>query len=154
MRKQILYKIVEENPLKVEFSGISFLDMQKFFKKMKINKESLWIYQEIPFYNEKYTLKQFDFSHHVRKRAHTFSTGNDCLLVVWNANHDIFNYSCQEILYENKFTNKEEIPFHAWFYDIDWCASLVFNDIVWFESLIQYIQKKRRDVKEVEELPS
>ncbi len=154
MRETILFKIVNKNPLKVKFNGISFLDIQAFLKKMEINKEHVWIYQEIPFYNEKYSLKQLQFFHQVRKRVRDFYTGNDCLLVVLNEKHDIFNYSCQEILYENRFTNKNEVIFHAWFYDIDWLADLVFNDTILFDRLISYLQNKKVELKEVEEFPS
>lgn len=136
------------------FSGISFLDIQTFLKKIKADKKSIWIFQEIPSFNEKYSLNQFQSFHHVRKRVHTFFTGNDCLLVIHNDNCDIFNYSCKEILYENRFTNESDVSFHGWFYDIDWLADLVFNDTLLFEKFIDYLQNKKINLKEVEKFPS
>lgn len=144
---------MEKNPLKVKFNGISFLDIQTFLKKMKIDNKCVWIFQEIPFYNEKYSLNQLQSFHHVRKRAHGFYTGNDCLLVLCDDNYDIFNYSCKEILYENRFTNKNNVSFHAWFYDIDWLADLVFNDATLFDKLMDYLQDKKVNLKEVEIFP-
>lgn len=154
MRETILFKVMDKNLLKVKFSGISFLDIQTFLKTIKINKKNIWIFQEIPFYNEKYSLNQLQSFHLARKRVNSFYTGNDCLLVLCNDNHNVLNYSCQEILYENKFTNKNDVLFHAWFYDIDWLADLVFNDSILFDRLIDYLKNKKVNLKEVEKFPS
>ena len=135
MRKIVKYKKIDSNVNKYMIKGVSLMDVQLFVNELKISKEKIMIYQDIPQKSEKeqFPLNAVEYVDSINKRTNDFYTGNDCFIITNEKDIELLNKSCDDIFY---------------FHDIDWLSIVIFNDKGLLMNFLDYINKHSKLVIE------
>lgn len=151
MRKIVKYKKIDSNVNKYMIKGVSLMDVQLFVNELKISKEKIMIYQDIPQKSEKeqFPLNAVECVDSINKRTDDFYTGNDCFIITNEKDIEFLNKSCDEIFYlEENINIPGEILMIFYVHDIDWLSIVIFNDRGLLMNFFDYISKHSKLVLE------
>lgn len=144
MRKTIRYIKIDSNINKYMFKGISLMDVQLFVDNLKISKEKIMIYQDIPqkSENKQAPLNIVKYVYSIKKRTNRFYTGNDCLIITNDKNIELLKKSCDDIFYlEKNICIPKAVLMIFYVHDIDWLSIVIFNDKKLLNKFLDYINK-------------
>ena len=144
MRKTVKYIKIDSNVDKYMIKGISLMDVQLFVNELKISKEKIMIYQDIPQKTEKeqVPLNAIKYVDSIKNRTDDFYTGNDCFIITNEKDIDLLNKSCDDIFYlEENICVPEEVLMIFYVHDIDWLSIVIFNDKGLLMNFLDYINK-------------
>ena len=151
MRKIIKYIKMDSNIDKYMIKGISLMDVQLFVNELKIVKDKIMIYQDIPQQseNKQVPLNAIKYVNSIKKRTNSFYTGNDCFIITNDKNSELLKKSCDDIFYlEENFCVPKEVLMIFYVHDIDWLSIVVFNDKELLDKFMDYINKHSKLVLE------
>ena len=151
MRKIVRYIKIDSNIDKYMIKGISLMDIQIFVNELKISKEKIMIYQDIPQKSEKeqFPLNAVEYVDSINKRTNDFYTGNDCFIITNEKDIELLNKSCDDIFYlEENICIPEEVLMIFYVHDIDWLSIVIFNDKGLLMNFLDYINKHSKLVLE------
>ncbi len=151
MRKQVKYLKIKSNNDKYYFKGISLVDIQMFFEKIKFDKEKIRIYQDIFQESEdnQSALNKNRYYHNIKRRIKKFDTGNDCFVAVNYYDNAFFENSCDRIFYEKEeYIINDSIIFIAYIHDIDWLSVIIFNDLNLKNMFFEFIINNSKMIEE------
>ena len=151
MRKTVNYIKLDSIVDKYMIKGVSLMDMQRFIEKLKIPKEKIMIYQDIPQQSENMQepLHIVKYVSSIKRRTSRFDTGNDCYIVTNEKNLELFKKTCNDIFYSNDDASiPQEILLMFYVHDIDWLATAIFNDKILKEEFFNFIRSRAKLVLE------
>ena len=151
MRKIVKYIKMDSNIDKYMIKGISLMDVQLFVNELKIPKDKIMIYQDIPQKSEKeqVPLNAVKYVDSITKRTNDFYTGNDCFIITNEKDIELLNKSCDDIFYlEENICIPEEVLMIFYVHDIDWLSKVIFNDKGLLTNFLDYISKHLKLVLE------
>lgn len=151
MRKQVKYLKIKSVNDKYYFKGISLIDIQMFFKKIKFNSKKIRIYQDIfqTIEGNQSILKQNRYYHYIDKRIKKFDTGNDCFIAVNYYDNNFFENSCDKIFYDKEeYIINDSIIFMAYIHDIDWLTIIIFNDLNFKKMFFEFVINNAEMIEE------
>ena len=111
MRKTVKYKKIDSNVDKYMIKGISLMDVQLFVNELKISKDKIMIYQDIPQKSEKeqFPLNAVEYVDSINKRTNDFYTGNDCFIITNEKDIELL----KEIVEEEEEADIHIVDFHG-----------------------------------------
>ena len=115
MKKIVYYRVINTKPyVLMQFNGISIIDINKFLCSIGFSKKQIWIYREIPYYNDGLYVpfSKLKPQHTARKKIsfdHIVSA-TDCIAV--GDENPLLGYGLDDII-EKKIDITKETCFFA-----------------------------------------
>ena len=151
MREIVNYIKLDSSHDKYMFKGVSLMDMQLLVNELKISKEKIMIYQDIPqkSENEQVPLNMVKYLNSINNRTSRFYTSNDCLIITNEKNIELLKKTCDDIFYfDENICVPQEVLMMFYVHDIDWLSIVIFNDKELLNKFLDYVKKHSKLVSE------
>lgn len=146
MRDTIYFRIIKKQPyFLIQFNGISIVDINHILCSLDIKNSEIWIYREIPYYNDVDEFELFSklkVQHSARKRISIDYTksSTDCISI--GKNNPLSDMKLDDIINEN-VNIMTKTCFFAWTHDFDWAAHIYINKIELLMKILTYLANSR-----------
>lgn len=156
MRRKVYYRILENinDFYRIEFIGVSMLDIIKFLKKEGVDEKDIYSYVSIPEDEDlkclfKFSsLKKKSYSElekmeygEVYKKNKNIIYGTDCLILTHNEKSLIFDNSLDDIWDKKNKEFLNDVQLIVISHDFDWQSVILVRDYNIINTILKYLKE-------------